>query len=107
MKKNLVSLAALLLAGLFVTQNTLAASEYNKRQIKRLYEMATHPERSGNPFRIFIVDGFRDVDVDSFLNTQFENIQNVMFTSVIVTDKYGKPKRDKHTGRILVEDDDC
>lgn len=107
MKKHLVALSASLLAGLFLVQNAQAVSDYNERQIKRLFEMAAHPERSGNPYRIFIVDGFRDVDVDTFLNSQFENIQNVMFTSVIVTDKHGEPKHDKHSGRLLLEDDGC
>lgn len=107
MKNYLVTLPALLLACLVVTQNTQAASDYNQRQLKRLSEMAAHPEQSSNPYRILIVDGFRDVEVDAFLSSQFDNIQNVMFTSVIVTDKKGEPKRDKRTGRVLLEDDDC
>lgn len=107
MKNQLMALPALLLAGFVVTQNTQAASDYNHRQIKRLSEMSAHPEWNGNSYRVLIIDGFRDVEVDAFLNSQFNNIQNVMFTSVVVTDKYGKPKRDKRTGRVLVEDDDC
>jgi len=107
MKNYLVTLAALLLVGLVVTHNAQASSKYNERLIKRLVELAAHPERSGNPYRLVIVDGFRDVDVDAFLNTHFENIQHVMFTNVIVTDKQGKPKHDKRTGGVLVADDDC
>jgi hypothetical protein len=107
MKKPLVSLPALLVAGLFVMQNAEAAPKYNAHLVKALSNMASHPERSGNPQRIMILDGFRDVDVEGFLNTHFENIQNVMFTGVIRTDKHGKPKRNKRTGGYLYEDDGC
>jgi hypothetical protein len=34
-------------------------------------------------------------------------MQNIMFTSVIMTDKQGTPLRDKVTGRIRMEDDGC
>jgi hypothetical protein len=107
MKNYFALLAALLLAALLVTPNAQASANYNERLVKRLLEMAAHPERSGNPYHVVIVDGFRDVDVDAFLNTHFENIQNVMFTHVIVTDKNGKPRHDKRSGGVLREDDDC
>ena len=97
----------LLLTSMFLSNAAAAAPEFNERYVKRLFEMAAHPERTGNPHRIFIVDGFRDVDVDKFINTHFDSIENVMFTSVIVTDQQGKPLRDKTTGRIKVEDDGC
>jgi hypothetical protein len=107
MKNFLVSMTALLLITLVNTPNAQANSNYDARLVKRLVEMASHPERSGHPYRIYIVDGVRDVDVDTFLNKHFKNIQNVMFTNVIVTDKSGKAKRDKRTGGVLVEQDDC
>jgi len=108
MKRYFVALPALLLAGLVVTHNTLAATmDYNQRQLKRLGEMAHHPELRGNKYHVYIVDGFRDVDVDTFMKTNFNSIQNVMFTNVIVTDKHGLPKRDKNTGLIVIEDDGC
>ncbi len=107
MKKYFVSSAAVLLVGLGISQNTLAASNYNQRLNTSLLTMAAHPERTGNPYRVLIVDGVRDVDVDAFLNSHFDIIQNVMFTSVIVTDKQGKPKRDKSSGGILTEEDGC
>lgn len=107
MKNFLVILASLLLIGLLVAQNTQASSKYNERLLKRLTDLAAHPERTGNPYRIVIVDGFRDVDVDAYMNAHFANIQNVMFTNVIITDTQGKPKHDKNSGKVLVEDDDC
>ena len=107
MNKRHIAFILFLLGNFGLAQSALAASEPSERQIKRLYELAAHPERSGNPNRIWIMDGFRDVDVDRFLNSQFGNIQNVMFTSVIVTDTQGKPLRDSKTGRIKIEDDGC
>jgi len=107
MKNLLVSLPVVLVAGLFAMQNVEAAPKYNERLVKSLSEMAAHPERSSNPYRVMVLDGFRDVDVDGFLNAHFENMQNVMFTGVIVTDKHGKPLRNKRTGGFLFEDDGC
>jgi len=107
MKTQSILLMLALAGQLLVAHTVNAGPEYSERYVKRLSDMAAHPERTGNPYRIFIVDNFRDVDVDAFLDDQFGNIQNVMFTSVIVTDKYGQPKRSKKTGRFLVEDDGC
>lgn len=107
MKQLLVSSAALLLATLIVIPSAQAHSKYNERLIKRLNQMTTQPRLSRHPYRIYIVDGFRDVDVDAFLDTHFENIQNVMFTHVIRTNNSGAPKRDKSTGAVITEDDGC
>lgn len=105
---RLAILTTLLSLSLFgLTPPASAAPETTERQLKRLYELAANPARSGNPDRVWIMDGFRDVDVDRFLSTEFSNIQNVMFTSVIVTDSQGKPVRDSQTGRLKLEDDGC
>jgi len=107
MKKLLVSLSAVLLAGIIVTPAVQAKSTFNERLIKRLNQMTARPGLFGHPYRIYIVDGFRDVDVDAFLDAHFETMQNVMFTHVILTDKNGAPKRDNRTGDVLTEDDGC
>lgn len=107
MKNKLIALPALLLASLIFTQNTQAATDFNQRQLQRLGEMAAHPELNRNPYHIVIVDGFRDVDIDTFMKSNFDSIQNVMFTSIIITDKHGTPKHDKRTGRVQIEDDGC
>ena len=107
MKKYLITLPAVLLAGLVFSHNSQAAADAKQRQLQRLAQLAAHPEKTGNPFRIFIVDGFRDVDVEAFMNSNFDGINNVMFTGVIVTDKHGIPMQDKRTGRVQMEDDGC
>jgi len=107
MKKFFVALSAVLLAGLIVTPTVQAKSTFNERLIKRLNQMTARPGLSGHPYRIYIVDGFRDVDVDAYLDAHFETMQNVMFTHVILTDKNGAPKHDKNTGSVLTEDDGC
>jgi len=107
MKKQSIIIAAALLGQLLVAHTVNAGPEYKERYVKRLSDMAAHPERTGNPYRVFIVDGFRDVDVDKFLSEHFDNIQNVMFTSVIKTDRTGSPMRDKLTGNLKFEDDGC
>ncbi len=91
---------------LFLLSQSLFAQDAatHKRQMTLLYSMT---ERASRAQKVYIYDGFRDRDIDRFLDDQFRNMQNVMFTNVIVTDKQGRPVRDPHTGLLMREDDGC
>lgn len=56
---------------------------------------------------IVILDGLTDKMVNQVLDTQFERLESLMFTRVVVTNEDGEPIKDPVTGQELVEDDGC
>ncbi len=61
-------------------------------------------ERNG---RVIIYHRLANAEVSRAMDTQFNRIQSMMFTSTVVTDDSGMPLRDKDTGEEVVEDDGC
>ena len=57
--------------------------------------------------QITIFDGLTDKLISNVMDTQFERLDSMMFTRVIITDAKGKPKRDAKTGEVQFEDDGC
>ena len=97
--------AALMLGTLSVPAVRAGEPASYRWQMSQLQSIATAPRQ--NEFRILIVDRVKDKDVNKFMNTRFDMIDRVMFTNVMITDKYGNPRRDKKTGAYLTEEDGC
>jgi hypothetical protein len=75
-------------------------------QMNRLFKPSPEQrsyERRGD---VVIYDGLTDIKVELALNQNFERIQNMMFTRVVLTGKNGKPQRDAD-GQVVTLDDGC
>lgn len=90
------------------TQDELALLDStDKWQVNRLFKPTENQKqkevRNG---QIMIYDGLRDTTVAKALNSNFDRIQNMMFTRVVVTKISGQPEVDEF-GNAVVEDDGC
>lgn len=78
----------------------------NKWQVARLFEPTQNERRLENNGYIMIYDNLPDITVDEALDNNFDRIENMMFTRVVVTDEDGLPALDE-SGNIVKEDDGC
>ena len=78
----------------------------DKWQVNRLLEPTTHQRKKESQGQIMIYDGLRDTTIKKALDINFDRIENMMFTRVIVTDESGEPELDV-AGNVIVEDDGC
>lgn len=78
----------------------------DKWQMNRLFAPTTHQRIKENQGQIMIYDGLRDTTVKDALDKNFDRIQNMMFTRVVVTDGHGQPELDV-AGNAVTEDDGC
>lgn len=78
----------------------------DKWQVNRLFEPTNYQRKKEFQGQIMIYDGLRDTTVKEALNTNFDRIENMMFTRVIVTDESGEPELDA-AGNVIIEDDGC
>jgi len=77
-----------------------------KWQMNRLFKPTRQQrgyERKGD---VVIYDGLTDIMVEKAINENFDRIQNMMFTRVVLTGKDGKPKRGGD-GELITADDGC
>jgi fructose-bisphosphate aldolase class 1 len=85
----------------------LAALEANNKwQVARLFEPTSSERNLEDKGYIMIYDNLPDTTVDKALDNNFDRIENMMFTRVVVTDEEGLPALDE-SGEIVKEDDGC
>jgi hypothetical protein len=90
-----------------LSTTSVQAGDLHEMYLSMLFEptpLQLQQERAG---RIHIYDGLTDTEVDRAMDEQFERLESIMFTRVVVTDSAGNPARDPDTGEVLVEDDGC
>lgn len=78
----------------------------DKWQMNRLFEPTTNQRKKETQGEIMIYDGLRDSTIKKALDKNFERIENMMFTRVVVTDEHDQPKLDV-AGNAITEDDGC
>ena len=78
----------------------------DKWQVNRLLEPTTYQRKKESQGQIMIYDNLRDTTVRNALNTNFDRIENMMFTRVIITDESGQLELDV-AGNEITEDDGC
>lgn len=106
------SVTLALICSLGVTASPLSAASVpapageNAWQTRSLFEPSQNQRQLEERGRIMIYDGLRDLTIERVLDSQFDRIQNMMFTRIIRTDNTGNPLRDSK-GQVLVEDDGC
>jgi len=76
-------------------------------QMKRLFQPSHADLRSEARGRVMIYDGLTDKAVARALHEQFDRVDSMMFTRIVVTDDDGAPRRDPDSGAVLHEDDGC
>ena len=70
------------------------------------YHEGDNQRQKENQGQIMIYDGLHDTTVKQALDNNFERIENMMFTRVVITNEDGQPKTDE-AGNQVVEDDGC
>jgi hypothetical protein len=102
-----VQLMLLVLALVMVTGKATADPEASIRnwQMARLLEPTQSDLKSEAKGRVMIYDGLTDKDVERALDEQFDRLDHMMFTRVVVTDDSGEATRDED-GEVIVEGDD-
>ena len=78
----------------------------NKWQMARLFEPTQRERQLEEKGYIMIYDNLPDTTVDKALDNNFDRIENMMFTRVVVTDNNGQPELDE-AGNTVTEDDGC
>ena len=84
-----------------------AESALHSWQMTRLFQPDLADLKRESEGRIMIYDGLTDKTVERALDEQFDRVEAMMFTSVVVTDDSGEPRRDTDTGEIITEEDGC
>ena len=75
-------------------------------QMNRLFEPTPKQVEKEHTGKIMIYDGLKDTTVAKALDDNFNRIENMMFTRVVVTNLSGNPDYDEF-GNVIVEDDGC
>ena len=80
----------------------------NKRwQNNILFNPSQHQLQREQAGIVMIYDGLTDKTVDNVMDNQFDRLNSMMFTRVIVTDNSGDAVINPNTGDVEVENDGC
>lgn len=79
----------------------------NSWQMKRLFQPSQADLKSEAKGRVMIYDGMTDKMVERALSEEFQRVDAMMFTRVVVTDADGEPRRDPESGEVVYQDDGC
>jgi len=100
-----VSQIAVAFSDEFMGEQTL--SKYDRWQMNLIYQPGQSTlDREARGF-VHIYDGLTDTQVNQIMDDKFGRINNMMFTSVRITDTEGVVLKDPETGNDLVENDGC
>jgi len=87
---------------------SFAESSYaDSWQMKRLFHPTQSDLGSELKGRVMIYDGLMDKTVARALREQFDRVDAMMFTHVVVTNEDGAARRDADSGSIVYENDGC
>ncbi len=107
-------ISLLLLTGLFFlpVSGVIAGDDeqttfLNNWSKKQMFEPGNSLLRAESKGRITIVERATDVQVEQFMDKQFNRIENFMFVSTVITEESGEIAYDENTGDPQVEDDEC
>lgn len=84
-----------------------AASAIDDWQVERLLSPTEAQLARDAAQKVFIYDGLTDRLVERVMDEQFDRIQSMMFTRVVITDTQGEPVKDPESGEVVVEEDGC
>ena len=90
-----------------LSTTSVRAGDLHEWSVSMLFKptpLQLQQERAG---RVHRHDDLKDTEVNRALDQQFERIESIMFTSVVVTDRKGNPVIDPDSGAVLVEYDGC
>lgn len=92
-------IAAVLLTAVVLTLPGLAAGAGDVFQYGTLFNPSQSQLKAESRGRVMIYDGLAEHDVDQALDTQFERIDNMMFTRI--------HRNAQDDGEVEVDDDGC
>lgn len=80
---------------------------HTRWQMKQLFQASTAQLQREQNNHVFIYHNLPDKVVELAMDKQFDRLESMMFTGIIITDKQGSPLSDPETGEIITEDDGC
>ena len=104
---TLMALSPLVLLLLQLSTSIVHAGDLHEWYASLLFEPTPQQLQQEQRGRVRIYDGLSDIEVNRALDEQFERIEAMMFTGVVVTDPEGRPLLDPETGEKVVENDGC